>query len=213
MTTTRGPAPRPRQGSAGGTRLGLFGGTFDPPHVAHLVAACWAGAELELDDVWLVVANQPWQKVDERPITAAPDRWAMVQALAADVPGVTACDVEIRRGGSSFTFDTVSMILADDPDTEIFVIVGADVAASLPTWHRPDDLRSLVTMAIVDRPGSAPPPVPAGWAFRHVVMPRLDITSTDLRERVALGRPIDGLVPPAVGSVIRDRGLYRGSLV
>src|ERR1700722_7656838 len=117
-------------------RLGIFGGTFDPVHVGHLVAAVNARHALDLDTVLLVVANVPWQKVGERTISDGDDRLAVVAAAASSAERVEASAIEIRRGGSSYTADTLADLPREDPEAELFVIVGADVVGGLDTWER-----------------------------------------------------------------------------
>jgi nicotinate-nucleotide adenylyltransferase len=194
-------------------RLGLFGGTFDPPHVGHIAAAAGVRAALGLDAVWLVVANEPWQKVGQRDVSPVADRLAMVRAAARGIDGVEVSEIEIDRGGSSYTADTIATLHAEDPDRRLFVVVGADAAAGLPSWARADEVRVGATLVLVDRPGTPAGDLPEGWVFERVEIPRLDVSSTDLRRRVAEGRPVDGLVPVDVSSVIRERGLYRGPRV
>jgi nicotinate-nucleotide adenylyltransferase len=194
-------------------RLGVFGGTFDPVHVVHLVAAVNARAALDLDSVLLVVANVPWQKIGERTISDAGDRLAMVAAAAASADGIEASDIEIRRGGSSYTADTLSELHRLDPSAELFVIVGADVVSGLDTWERVDEVRSGATLVVVNRPGSDASPMlgalrAAGWGVEVIEVPALEISSTDLRERARTGRPLDYLVPDGAIAVIRDRDLY-----
>ncbi len=191
-----------------GTRLGVLGGTFDPPHVGHLVAAVNVRHALQLDLVLLTVANRPWQKVGSRPLSAAVDRLAMVQAAVADVEGIEASSIELERGGDSFTIDTVDGLLAEDRSRELFVIVGEDAAAGMPSWERVDDLRKRARLVVVERPGTTLE-LPAGWEFDRVEVPRLEVSSTDLRARAVDGRPLDYLVPPGVISVMADRRLYR----
>lgn len=211
MTTTSEPgtAGEPEEKKAR-RRLGLLGGTFDPPHVGHLVAAVWSREALSLDEIWLVVAHEPWQKVGTRPVTPAADRLAMVQALVAGVPGVEVSTMELDRGGPSYTADTLRELRALDADRELFVLLGTDAAANVVTWVRADEVRRHATMVLVERLGAAGPPLPEGWAFERVGIPRLDISSTDLRERLSQRKPVDGLVPVAVSSVIASRDLYRG---
>lgn len=194
----------------GGRRLGILGGTFDPPHVAHVVMAADVRFALGLDLVLLVVANVPWQKVGSRPVTPAEHRLAMVRAAVAGVEGLAASDVEIRRGGPSYTADTLAELAAGDPAGQRFLILGADAAAGLPTWERAERLPALATLVLVDRPGLTCPPPPPGWEFERVEIPRLDVSSTDVRARLAAGRPIDGLVPPGVVACIRELGIYGG---
>ena len=163
---------------------------------------------LGLDEVWMVVANQPWQKVEDRAVSPAADRLALVEAAVADLDGVVASGIEIDRGGPSYTMDTLVEIAAERPDAEVVVVLGADAAAGLPTWHRAEELRQMATFAVVDRPGLQSPPLPGGWRFRRVTVPRLDVSSSDLRSRVAEGRPIDVLVAPTAIAEIEQRRLY-----
>jgi len=198
----------PATDTTAGSRTGVLGGTFDPPHIGHLLAAINVRHALELDEVLLVVANDPWQKRDSRPITPAADRLAMVRAATEGLDRVVASDVELRRGGPSYMVDTLAELGERDPSGERYLILGADAAAGLGTWHRADELPALATLVLVDRPGIPCPPPPAGWTLRRVEIPRVELSSTDLRERVADGRPLDLLVTPAVWSCIRDRRLY-----
>jgi nicotinate-nucleotide adenylyltransferase len=192
-----------------GERLGVFGGTFDPPHVGHLVAAVNVRHELSLDRVLLVVAHDPWQKSGAREVSPAADRLALVEAAVGDVEGIEASDVELRRGGVSYTADTLAELRGEDPSRELFLVLGSDAAVGLPTWERVDEVRAVATVVVVARPGAASaPPLPA-FDWVQVVTPRLEVSSTDLRERVRDGRPLDYLLPPAVIDCIAARGLYR----
>jgi nicotinate-nucleotide adenylyltransferase len=189
-------------------RIGLFGGTFDPPHIAHLVAAVNVRHSLHLDRVLLVVANVPWQKLGSRSISPAADRLAMVEAAVEGVAGLEASGVEIERGGHSYTADTVRGLLDEDPERELFVIVGEDAAAGMPTWERIDEVRRLATLVVVERPGAVVA-LPEGWEFQRVEVPRIELSSTDLRARVHDGRPLDYLVTPATAACMAQRRLYR----
>ena len=148
-------------------RIGVFGGTFDPIHTAHLELAEVVRVALRLDQMLLVVANRPWQKEGERPLTPAEDRFAMVEAAVAGWPGLVASRIEIDRGGPTYTIDTVRQLLADHPATEVVLVVGSDVVAGLPTWHDEAALSDLVTLAVVGRPGVAPAAGALGLAGRH----------------------------------------------
>ena len=192
-----------------GARLGIFGGTFDPPHVGHLVAAVNVRHSLGLDRVLLVVANVPWQKAGQRVISPADDRMAMVRAAVGDVDGLEASDLEIARGGDSYTADTLRSLLAEDPHRSLYVILGSDAAAGLLTWERADEVRELATVVVVERPGVAEVEPLPGWRWERVEAPRLDVSSTDLRARVVDGRPLDYLLPPQVIACIDERRLYR----
>ena len=190
-------------------RLGVLGGTFDPVHVGHLVAAVNVRHALRLDTVLLVVAGEPWQKVGTRPISPAADRLAVVDAAVGDVDGLEASDLEIRRGGVSYTADTL-LHLRDEhgAGAELFLIVGGDVAESLDTWERIEVVRELATLVVVNRPGTRIPRLDDTWRVETVEIPNLEISSSDLRARAAEGRPLDYLVPEAAVRCIRDRGLY-----
>lgn len=189
-------------------RLGIFGGTFDPPHVGHLVTAVNVRHSLDLDLVLLVVAGSPWQKTGSRPITPAADRLAMARAAVDEVEGIEVSSTEVDRGGPSYTVDTLAEMRARYPDAECFVILGADAAALVPTWERFPEVLSMARLVVVDRPGSASdlPPI-TDWL--RVEVPHLEVSSTDLRRRFADGRPLDFLVPAAVLRCARERGLYR----
>ncbi len=187
----------------------MFGGTFDPIHVGHLVSAVNVRWELALDRVLLVVANDPWQKTGAlQSVTPAPDRLAMVSAAVAGVDGVEASAVEIERGGPSYTADTLTDLRVAEPDAELFVIVGSDAAAGLGTWERAEEVQRLATLVVVTRPGAEATVPPPGWRVRHVEAPRLEVSSTDLRARFTDGRPLDWLVPEPVVNVARERRLY-----
>ncbi|HEY8527521.1 MAG TPA: nicotinate-nucleotide adenylyltransferase [Acidimicrobiales bacterium] len=192
-----------------GERLGIFGGTFDPPHVGHLVTAVNVRYELQLDRVLLVVNDQPWQKIGTRDITPAEDRFAMVESAVGNVEGLEASRIEIERGGMSYTADTLAQLQEEDPDRELFVILGSDAAQGLPTWERADEVRERAAIVVVERPGSGEGEPPPGWSWKRVEVPRLEVSSTDLRARVADGRPLDYLLTPEVIETIRARGLYR----
>jgi nicotinate-nucleotide adenylyltransferase len=191
-------------------RIGVFGGTFDPIHVGHLVAAVNARHAMHLDRVILMVNNLPWQKVGQREVTSAEDRLAMVEAAVGDVPGLEAGRMEIDRGGESYTAETLAELAKERPGADLFMIVGWDVASELASWDRWDTIQQLATLVVVNRPGNSPPKElgEAGWQVAEVTVPNLEISSTDLRARAADGRPLDYLVPESAVRVIRARGLY-----
>jgi nicotinate-nucleotide adenylyltransferase len=189
-------------------RLGLFGGTFDPPHVGHLVTAVNVRHTLDLDLVLLMVANVPWQKAGSRAITPAEDRLAMVEAAVADVAGLAASGLEIEFGGASYTADTLRVLGERYPDAELFTIVGDDAAAGLATWERWEEVLRMSRLVVVDRPGTPVSLDPAiDWV--RIEVPRLEVSSTDLRARFDDGRPLDYLVTDPVLDVIEARGLYQ----
>jgi nicotinate-nucleotide adenylyltransferase len=196
-----------------GERIGILGGTFDPIHVGHLVAAVNAKHTLSLDRVIMMVANVPWQKAGVRAVTSAEERFDLVRAAVGDVPGLEAGRNEIDRGGESYTADTLQDLADDNPDAELFLVVGWDVASELDSWERREDVQRLATLVIVNRPGVGQPRGldGDGWRVEEVTVPNLEISSTDLRARAVDGRPFDYLVPEAAVHVIRSRGLYGAS--
>jgi nicotinate-nucleotide adenylyltransferase len=175
-------------------------------HVGHIVAAVDARAAVGLDCVLMVVAADPWQKRGEV-VASAQDRLALVAAAVEDIDGVEPSAVEIELGGPSITYDTLVALSA--PERDLFVVLGSDAVRNMPTWRKLEETRDLATLVIVERAGDshAEAPLP-GWPVERVTIPRLDISSSELRARLASGRPIDGLVPPAVVRAIAERGLY-----
>ena len=193
--------------STASLRIGLFGGTFDPPHVGHLVTAVNVRHALNLDIVILMVANDPWQKSGARDVTTAEDRFAMVDAAVSVVDGVVAGRDEIDRGGPSYTADTLMALAEKHPGAELFTIVGDDAAAGLTSWARVDQVAQYSQLVVVDRPGVAVE-LPTQFNWLRVESPRLEVSSTDLRSRFSDGRPLDYLVTEPVLRVIEERGLY-----
>ena len=193
-------------GAASGERIGVLGGTFDPVHVGHIVAACEVRSALELDRVLFVVAGDPWQKRGSV-VAPATERLALVELAIEGMDGVEASAIEVEREGASVTADTLEALRR--PGRELFLVLGADAVANMGTWRRLDDTRELATVVVIERAGDTEAAPPGeGWRFERVAIPRLDISSTDLRGRLSDGRSIDGMVPPAVVRRIRSRGLY-----
>lgn len=189
-------------------RIGVLGGTFDPVHNAHLVVAADVRTALGLDEVLLVPAGDPWQKRG-KVVASAADRLALVERAVEGIDGVSASAVEVEREGASVTADTLEAL--QRPGRTLFLILGADAVANMGTWRRLDDTRHLADVVVVERAGDLEVWPPGdGWRVHHVAIPRLDVSSTDLRERLASGRPVVGLMPPAVVAEIHLRGLYTG---
>lgn len=189
-------------------RIGVFGGTFDPPHIGHLAVAAACRDELGLERLLLVVAGEPWQKVGERPVSPAATRLALTAAAVEDYPGLEVCNLEVLREGPSYTADTLAELSRSHPGAELFVALGADAARGLRTWERVAEVLDRATMVVCAREGGFGE-LPDGVAWRRVTVPRLDVSSSDLRERVAAGRTIDVLVPPPVALLISEHALYR----
>lgn len=183
-------------------RVGLFGGTFDPPHIGHLVAAECARVQLGLDRVCFLVAGDPWMKSTS---TDPEHRVAMARAATADDPHFVVDDRETRREGPTYTADTLEELTAEDPGTEWLFLLGADAAAALDRWERVAEAERLATFACVTRPGH---PASSRRGLLHVEIPGISISSTDLRRRVAEGRAVRHLTPLAVARYIEQNGLY-----
>ena len=188
-------------------RIGLFGGTFDPPHVGHLVTAINVRHALSLDLVILMVSHDPWQKSGVRDVSPSEDRFALVEAAVRNVEGLVAGRDEIDRGGPSFTADTLQGLARKFPDADLFTIVGDDAAAGLPNWERVDHVVAQSQLVVVDRPGVSID-LPKQFEWLRVESPRLEVSSTDLRSRFADGRPTDYLVTAPVLNEIQIRGMY-----
>ena len=190
-------------------RLGVFGGTFDPPHRGHLAVAQAAQRTFALDRVLLVVANDPWKKSPDRAITPAADRLAMVQALASNQAGLEVSDREIRRGGPSYTVVTLRELAAAHPDSELFLIIGRDLVDDFSAWHESVEIGRLATIVVVDRPGYVTDPQ-RDW--KMLIIEPVDVSSTELREQLQQTLPADSKalshMTPEVLQVIRSRGLY-----
>ena len=197
-------------------RLGIFGGTFDPPHLGHLLVAVDAIEALELDRVALIPAGEQPLKVGVVRASAA-QRLEMVRRMASGDPRFTVDPVEIDRGGLSYTVDTLAGYAEREPGAKRFFLVGADVAGSLDQWREPDRVLSLAQMVVLQRSPTEASAAVATWpsAGGEAMAPRLlrtrtiDISSTEIRERVRSGRSIRGFVPEAVADFIRTAGLYR----
>ena len=190
------------------SRVGIFGGSFDPVHNAHVALAKTALAELKLDEVRWVPVWQAWQKARE--LAPAADREAMVRLAIADEPRFVLERCELRRRGVSYTLDTVRELRAAEPDIDWFLILGQDQYAGLHTWRDWRELVSLVTLVIAPRPGAAAVNRQvANTPHRTVALPLRAESSTDIRELLAAGLSIEGLVPPAVASYIDRHHLYQ----
>ncbi len=188
-------------------RIGLFGGTFDPPHVGHLITAVNVRHALRLDVVLLEVANVPWQKEGQRVVSPVEDRFALVTAAVEGVEGLCASRLEIDRGGPSYTADTLAELDMLHPAAELFTILGWDAAVGLPSWERHAEVVERSGLVVVDRPG-VHEALPDGIPWARVEVPHVEVSSTDLRARAVDGRPLDYLIPEAVLDEIRARGLY-----
>jgi nicotinate-nucleotide adenylyltransferase len=197
-------------------RLGILGGTFNPPHLGHLVCAQEAYVQLRLDQVMLIPARIPPHKpVDEEP--GAEHRLELCRVAVAGDDRFVVSDLEVVREGPSYTVDTLEQLKSSAPDTELFFIVGGDVAAGLPQWHEPERVLSLATLAVAQRRGTPQESVnealhglQGGERSQFFRMPRVGFSSTMVRDRVRAGQPIKYIVPDAVAAYINEHGLYGG---
>ena len=197
-------------------RVGILGGTFNPPHLAHLVCASEAASQLRLDRVLLTPVAQAPHK--EAPYDPGPqERLELCRLAVAGDGRLEVCDLEVRRGGSSYTVDTLRELHAQNPEDDLTFIVGGDIALGLPTWHEPEAVLGLATLAVAERSGAGRADIAERLhtsfpgAARPVFfdMPRLDISSSQIRRHVAEGRPIRYLVPDPVAERIARGRLYR----
>ena len=191
------------------TLVGLFGGSFDPVHSAHVALARLALTELALDEVRWIPAGQPWQKT--RQLTSAADREAMVRLAIAGEPRFVLDRIELRRAGVSYTLDTVRELETAEPGTRWVLILGQDQYSTLHTWHGWRELLGLVTLAVANRPDAKLDVNPQIAAEPHLslTLPMMDVSSTELRRCIAAGEPIAGFVPDPVARYIEQHGLYR----
>jgi nicotinate-nucleotide adenylyltransferase len=181
-------------------RIGVFGGEFDPPHVGHLVIAQEARYRLELDRLLVVPPAAP----PHRSPSAVPaeTRMRMAEAAFAGEPDTEISRIELDRPGPSFTVDTLEQL--DAPGVELFLVIGADQLAAIGDWHRPERVRELAALAVAGRPGLPPPE----GADIVLTSPLLDVSSSEIRRRIAAGEPVRHLVPDAVLELIRADDLY-----
>lgn len=187
--------------------VGILGGSFDPPHLGHLAAARSALEQLGLDRVLLIVANDPWQKSPHRDLAPAADRLAMVMAAVEGAAGLEACDLEVERGGPTYSIETVEQLRAEQGVVDPWLIVGADLAGSLDSWHRADELRRVVRVAVLSRPGSRGR-LPEGWDAVLLESEDLDISSSEIRQDLRAGRSVADRVPDGVIRYLDGRNLY-----
>ena len=189
-------------------RLGVLGGTFDPPHLGHLIVARDAAAGLGLDRVFLVLAARPPHK---RRVTAPPGlRLEMLEAASADDPVLVASDIEVRRAGTSYTVDTLRELRARYPEAELVLLIGVDQWRQLADWKDPQGIARLATVAVMAREGEDPAAVDPGVSVPSCVVPvtRIDVSATDVRARARQGRSIRHLVPDAARIIIERETLY-----
>ena len=202
-----------------GRRIGILGGTFDPPHLGHLLIAETARVALGLESVLFIPAGEPWLKSGQR-ITPATHRLRMVQLAVADNPDFCVCDCEVRRSGASYTVDTLRELRGAYPDSaEWYFIVGSDVLDQFYLWKEPEGILELCRLAVIERPGGPDdgvaalserfPDAVASGAVVSVAGPRVDFSASELRRILAEGQSVRYQVPDAVAEYIKRHDLYR----
>ncbi|TFZ08157.1 nicotinate (nicotinamide) nucleotide adenylyltransferase [Ramlibacter humi] len=194
-------------------RIGIFGGAFDPPHVAHVALARAAITQLGLDELRVLPTGQAWHK--SRTLTGGEQRLAMAREAFGELPRATVDDRELRREGPTYTVDTLRELRAEHPRAELVLVIGADQAEALKTWRESGEIVKLATIAVAARarPDPDAPPfdattLPAGGRFVAVELPPMPVSATLIRGRVAAGQGIGQLVPPGVASYIARHHLY-----
>jgi nicotinate-nucleotide adenylyltransferase len=196
-------------------RLGIFGGSFDPVHNGHLALARACQQQAALDEVWFVpTAIQPLKH--HGPKAANADRVEMLRLAIDDQSSWRVCTLEIDRGGPSYTFDTLRQLREELPEAQLFFMIGADAQRDIPRWREPDVIFSLATPLIVHRAGEAEPNLQALSSFcttdtqpQIIEMQPEDVSSTEIRRRIAAGDSLEGLVHSTVAAYIAKRGLYK----
>jgi len=196
-------------------RLGLFGGTFDPIHLGHLILAEQCRESCGLDRVWFVVAGSPPHKPERR--TAVVHRLEMVRIAIAGQSAFEVSEIEALRPGPHYSVETLESVRRERPGDDLFFLIGGDSLADLPFWREPDRIARLATIVVVNRPGIAevdPASLPdfgaGAYPLRFVSIPPVGIASTDLRGRLAAGKSIRYMVPHGVEAYIEAHGLYSG---
>lgn len=198
-------------------RIGIFGGSFDPPHNAHVALAEAALAQLDLSALHIIPTGQAWHKA--RPLTPAPERLAMTELAFGNIPGVVVDRRELLRAGPSFTLDTLNELAREQPAAQLVLIMGADQASALPTWNGWQDILHIAIVSVAYRALSTGdtarfdpktlPVLAAGARFEALELPAMDTSATEIRRRAAHGEDISSLVPLPVARYIDRHLLYR----
>jgi nicotinate-nucleotide adenylyltransferase len=198
------------------TRIGVFGGAFDPPHLAHVALVRTAIEELQLDEVRVLPTGQAWHKV--RPLSAPAHRLAMTRSAFEPLPQVRVDEREIQRQGPSYTVDTLEELAREHPGAQLYLLIGDDQRRSLPSWHRIGDIARLAIICAAARDADVAPwnagqstlEASDAWLtqIQPLHMPLMPLSASDIRERLARHLPVTGLVPPVVERYIHEHHLY-----
>ncbi|SER72865.1 nicotinate-nucleotide adenylyltransferase [Gracilibacillus ureilyticus] len=185
-------------------KIGLFGGTFDPPHYGHLIMAEQVYQSLQLDEVWFIPNNQPPHKAEAK--SGGSIRLQMTEAAIQDHPAFRVNGMELHREGKSYTIDTIRQLQSEYPDFQFYFIIGGDMVEYLPKWHQIDELMKMVPFVGVNRPGHS---MDTAYNVTEVEMPLIDISSTMIRKRAAEGQSIRYFTTPEVRAIIEKSKLYQ----
>jgi nicotinate-nucleotide adenylyltransferase len=192
--------------------IGLFGGSFNPPHVAHQIVAEIVRDQFGLREVWWIPNDTPPHKSGSD-LASADERLAMTELAVEGNPAFRVDDLEMQRSGVSYTVDTVRELQERHPETEFALIIGSDSLDHFASWHRPDEIAERVPLIVYKRPGVLENVAEPRFANRvhYAAAPVMELSGTEIRARCRAGRSIRHLVPPAVRTYIRDNGLYRAT--
>lgn len=211
-----GDSPAVAGGASAPRSVGILGGTFNPPHLGHLALARHALQEASLDVVWLMPVHTPPHKHPEPGLADARERLAMCTLAVEGTPRLHASDLEVARTGPSYTADTLELIHDESPEIRLTLILGADMALTLPEWRRPRRIVELAELAVAERGGVGRERVMEALGALHVepgrvrflAMPEVPISSSLIRDRIGCGLPVDELLPGSVAGYIAERRLY-----
>lgn len=191
-------------------KIGIFGGTFDPPHVGHLIVADEVRSELKLDAILFIPAKRSPHKLDRKPAPAA-KRLKLLSLATRDTPHFIISELELRRGGISYTVDTLEKLHRKNPKDEFFLIIGMDNLRSFHTWRSPDKIIGLASVVVMTRAGVRRIRVPRALKKRTILcaVPDIDVSSSDIRKRIREGKAFRHLVPPQVYAFIKRHRMYK----
>jgi len=184
------------------SRIGLLGGTFDPIHNGHIAIAKTAIQQLKLDKLLLIPAGNPWQKSE---FSDSKHRLEMVKKAGNDLEKVEVSDIEVNKTGPTYTFETLQELHKKYPNSELILILGSDAIAGFDTWKEPNLVKTLARIYVVQRAGD----FTQDWHFDRIQMPSIEISSTEIREKVKNNESISELVPKSVNEYISANGLYK----
>ena len=190
-------------------RVGLFGGSFDPPHIGHIAIAVFILNDRKLDEILFVVSHIQWQKAVDREILDSHHRFEMVKLAIRDFDHFSVSGIEIDRGGDSVTVETLEVLHNQDPTAQYELIIGEDIASTLSTWRRSEELEKYADIVVVGRPGFRLEAAEQNFNFVFAKGPQVNVSSQGIRSAIKSGLPISDLVPEEVERYIRSEGLYR----